>query len=159
MNANYAFSPRNVLLLLLSAWRALLPGILLCSGPLLAGLKMMVSSRLCCDLSRGNPDVWQTAFHNTQCLHYPQTLGWPQLFTWQPLLAALGARVQCKFGLPPALFATLRCQGRGCRHGESSMSLPPPTPHLVFGAGEGLTSRSPLCPGGDILLGAKGRGT
>lgn len=34
----------------------------------------------------------------------------------------------------------------------------PSTPHLVFGAGEGPTSWSPLCPGRDTLLGTGGEG-
>lgn len=101
--------PWNVLLLLLSARKTLPPGILLCPGPSLAGLKVMVSSCLCCDLSRGNLDVWQTAFQDTQCLHYPQTLVWSQVFTRQPLLIAVGAWVQCKFGMPPAHLAARRC--------------------------------------------------
>lgn len=53
-----------------AAWAEILP-------------EVTASSCLCCDLSRGNLDVWQTAFHNSQCLHYPQILVSSQLFSWQ----------------------------------------------------------------------------
>jgi len=68
--------------------------------------EIMVSPCLCCDL-RGGLDVWQTAFHNTQCLQCPTDIS----LVTALLMAAIThcckclSTVQCRAGMPPAHLA------------------------------------------------------